>query len=97
MNVYLITYDLNSPGQKYDCLYKAIDKAFPDGWKCLNNIFIIESSKSPTEIRDYLSSCIDSNDKLLVIKLATGSLRGAAWTGLNKECSDWLKKALEQN
>ena len=43
MNVYLITYDLNTPGQKYDCLYKAIEKAFPTRWSCMNNIFIIRT------------------------------------------------------
>ncbi len=96
MNVYLITYDLNSPGQKYNCIKERIESNF-NWWKCLNNIFIIESSNSTAEIRDYLSSCIDSNDKLLVIKLATGTSAEAAWSGLNKECSDWLKKALEQN
>ncbi len=94
MNVYLITYDLNSPGQKYDCLYKAIDKAFPDGRKCLNNIFIIKSTKSSAEIRDYLSSCLDKNDKLLVVRLAQGSSRSWATLRLDTECTDWLKSSL---
>ena len=93
MNVYLITYDLNSPGQKYNCIKEKIENNF-NWWKCLNNIFIIESSNSTAEIRDYLSSCIDSNDKLLVIKLAQGSSRSWATFGLSTECTDWLKKAL---
>lgn len=94
MNVYLITYDLNTPGQKYNCLYKAIEKSFPHRWNEMNNIFIVQSNNSAEQIRNYLSSCIDSNDKLLVVKLATGISSEAAWQGINKNGSDWLKTAL---
>ncbi len=90
MNVYLITYDLNSPGQKYDCLYEAIKKSFPTYWNCMNNIFIIQTSYSAIQIRDYLDKCIDGNDKLLVASLG----KEVAWQGLNKNCSDWFEKVL---
>lgn len=94
MNVFLITYDLNNPGQKYNCIKEKIETKY-SWWKCLNNIFIVKSNDTASDIRDYLSSCVDGNDKLLVLKLATGASRGGAWKGLSKECSDWLIDALQ--
>lgn len=89
MNTYLITYDLNSPGQKYECISKKIKDSY-SWWKCLNNIFIIKSDNSSSQIRDFLKPCIDSNDKLIVLKLSGEG----AWKGFDEKCSNWLKNNL---
>lgn len=73
--VYIITYDLCKPGQNYDELIKAI-KTY--NWcKIAESTWGVTTTKNSTEIRDYLKSKIDKNDKLFVGKL-TGE---AAWYG----------------
>jgi hypothetical protein len=89
MNSYLITYDLLSPGQDYTDLFEAIKKL--GSWShCLESIWIVKSNISSSEIRDKLNNNIDSNDKLLVVKL-NGE---AAWINLGKQCNEWLKNNL---
>lgn len=86
---YLIGYDLNKSGQDYTTLIEEIKK-LGTWWHCLDSTFIVKSSSNAVLIRDHLRKQIDSNDELLVVCL-TGE---GAWTGLNKECSDWLKNNL---
>lgn len=86
---YLITYDLNRPGQNYDKLYEAIKK-LGTWWHCLDSTWLVISSKSAKEIRVYLKSYFDFNDSLLVIKTCgVGS-----WDGFDDNCSKWLKDNL---
>lgn len=89
MNAYLITYDLNDKGQKYTCIREKIEKAFPC-WKCLNNIFIIKTLYNASQIKNYLSDCLDDNDSLIVVSLNSEF----SSQGLNKEQSDSLKSIL---
>lgn len=89
MNVYLITYDLPAPGQKYNCIKEKIEAKYP-WWKCLNNIFIVKSNDTATQIHNYLSSCIDTNDKILVVKLD----KDVAGQGFSDDCANWLNTAL---
>lgn len=89
MKSYLISYDLNKPGQNYNDLYEAIKK-IGTWWHHLDSTWIIRSSQSAEEIRDQLKANIDSNDKLIVIIL-TGE---AAWCGFSTSGSKWLKDNL---
>ena len=91
MKTYLITYDLNKPGQDYNKLYEAI-KISSDfsAWHCLDSNWIIKTDQTASEIRDYLKSFIDSSDNLLVVKLSGEG----AWTGFDNNCSKWLKDNL---
>lgn len=86
---YLIGYDLNKSGQDYTILIEAIKK-LGTWWHCLDSTFIVKSSSTAAIIRDHLRQYIDSNDELLVVCL-TGE---GAWTGFNKECSNWLSNNL---
>ena len=88
MASYLITYDLNSPGQNYNDLYTVI-KGLGTWWHCLDSTWIIKSNLTAVQIRDSLSAKIDKNDSLLV-----ASISSAAWKGFSADCSDWLKKNL---
>ena len=84
-NLYLILYDLNSPGQDYVDLYEQI-KSYGIWWHHLDSTWIIKTKKTAAEIRDHLSKYIDDNDELLVVRF------GSSWAGhgLEKRAYDWL-------
>lgn len=89
MSAYLITYDLNKTGQKYDNLIEAI-KAFGNWCHPTESTWIVISESTTAAVRDYLMQKIDSNDELLVVKLQ-GDWGSA---GLSKQVNDWLKANL---
>jgi hypothetical protein len=89
MSVYLVGYDLRKPGQDYSDLLDAI-KSYGTWWHHLDSTWIIETDQTPSQVRDYLSIYLDSNDELLVASIAAP----AAWTGFNPAGSNWLKKHL---
>jgi hypothetical protein len=89
MKTYMIGYDLNRPGQNYANLFEAIKK-IGDWWHCLDSTWIVKSSSSAVQIRDYLQSHIDKSDELIIVELSGV----AAWTGFDETCSAWLKNNL---
>lgn len=89
MKTYIITYDLNRPGQNYDSLIEAI-KGYKFWAKIQKSTWAIQTTSSSVQVRDNLCRYIDANDSLFVGELG----RDAAWIGLSKEVSDWLKKVL---
>ena len=89
MKAYLVTYDLNRPGQNYDDLFEAI-KAIGTWWHCLDSTWIVKSNLSAVQVRDSLSPQIDRNDSLLVVALSGEG----AWMGFSEDCSSWLKNNL---
>jgi hypothetical protein len=84
-NLYLICYDLNSPGQDYKDLIEQI-KSYGTWWHHLDSTWIIKSSKTAKQIREHLSKYIDGNDELLVIQF------GDEWAGkgFKQRAYDWL-------
>ncbi len=76
MKKYLISYDLDKPGQDYTSLIKELERL--GAFKILYSEWILQSDASAVQLRDHLKAFIDSNDKLLVVGL-TGE---AAWTSL---------------
>lgn len=88
---YIIGYDLNSPGQKYERLFEQIKKlSGGNWWHHLDSTWVIKYVGSASDLRNALQPYIDTNDELLVAAL-TGE---AAWVGFNKEGSNWLKNNL---
>ena len=86
---YLISYDLRNPGQNYEALLKKIKSS--SGWARLgDSAYIIISEDSAVNIRDYLMTVLDNNDKIFV-----GVINApAAWRGLGDEVSQWLSNNL---
>lgn len=73
MAVYLISYDLDKPGQDYTDLIKAIEQI--GGVKTLfSEWFVVTQTMNAKTIFDRLSPFVDSNDRLLVLGLS-----GEAW------------------
>jgi hypothetical protein len=73
---YLISYDLDKPGQNYHPLIAELERLGAS--RVLFSEWIWQSTWSAVQIRDHLKSLIDGNDMLLVVAL-TGE---AAWTQL---------------
>ena len=86
---YLISYDLNSPGQNYAALHDAI-KSLGAWWHYLDSTWITTHPGPAATIRDALSPYIDAGDELLVVKCSGEG----AWKGFNNNGSDWLKSNL---
>lgn len=87
--VYIVSYDLRAPGQRYDELIELIKK---DGsWAKLGeSAYLIESNASATELRDRFKPVLDGNDRIYVGQVKTP----AAWSGMTEGVSNWIKKKL---
>lgn len=88
--VYVISYDLVKPTQRYEELINAI-KQYPN-WACLGgSAYLIESNDSHVEIRNNLGRFVDGNDKLFVGHISAP----AAWKGYGDEVSKWILSKLK--
>lgn len=85
MNIFIITYDLISPDKDYQSLYEAIE-SYKEYTHPLESVWFVRTSSSSKDIRDYLKSCLDSDDKLFV-----APINGWASINLPVESTEWLK------
>lgn len=69
MAAYMITYDLNSEGQNYEKVIKAIKDASTYWCTYWKSSYLIKSNLTPDEIQDNISPYLDGNDTLLVIEV----------------------------
>lgn len=84
--VYIISYDLRKPTQRYKELAERI-KQYPS-WALLGeSVFLIETNSSAVEVRDNLKEFIDGNDTLFVGKIGAP----AAWKGYSTDVTKWIK------
>lgn len=83
MAILLVTYDLNTPGQKREKLLATIKQY---AWAMLSeSSYAIDTNRSSKEIYDSLFGIIDSNDQLFVIPLSR------PWFGFGRpDVIDWL-------
>lgn len=68
---YIITYDLNAKGQKYDKLIKAIKEEVSTGVWCSfwKSSYLFRSNLSPDQILEVLKPHLDNNDRMFVSEL----------------------------
>lgn len=90
MPTFLITYDLNTPGQRYNALYEHL-KSYRTWWHHLDSTWMVVTSGTTAQVRDAMKPYLDVNDKVLVIDVTADP---AAWRGINESGSDWLHKHL---
>lgn len=76
MTAYLISYDLDEPGQDYTDLWAALKQM--GAKRVLYSEWIVNSAAGAVALRDYLLRFIDANDRLLVVGLSGE----AAWNRL---------------
>lgn len=83
--MYLITYDLNSPGQNYEALYNAIKEL--GHWRhALQNTWFVESNYSAGQIRDHLKKVVDSGDAIFVCEIK------GDWAAYGVTAASWLNE-----
>ena len=63
--LYLINYDLHTPGKNYDHLIDAI-QCYQNWAKISRSCWMIRSDSAVTQIRDHLMRYLDQNDLLMV-------------------------------
>lgn len=85
MSVYVVTYDLMSPGQDYSDLHEKL-RSFAYS-KNFDSFWLIDTSLSAAQIRDELKSLTDSNDKLFIIEVK----KHWASSNIPQGMVDWLK------
>lgn len=83
--IFLITYDLNSPGRDYNPLYDKI-KSLGANFHPLESTWFLESSNTAHFISESLRAVMDENDSLFVVEI-TGMQR-QGW--LPKTAWEWL-------
>lgn len=66
--VYLVAYDLKKPDRNYDDLISEL-KSFGTWWHQTGSVWVIVTSKTTADVRDYLRQFMDSNDKLFVVQI----------------------------
>ena len=86
--VYLITYDLNNPGQNYEDVIKAIKSASTGKWcSYWKSSWVIQSNYySASGVFDLIKPYLDQGDKCLVIEVRNnkqGWLTQDQWNYLN--------------
>lgn len=83
MAKYLITYDLNKPGQDYSGLYVAI-KEIGSWMHPLDSTWFVETSQTAASIRDALAKKVDGSDKVFVTPVS-------GWASFNLAgLANWL-------
>jgi hypothetical protein len=65
----MITYDLNSTGQKYEEVIKAIKDSSTGAWCTYwKSSYLIKSNLTPTQVLNKIKAHLDNNDSLIIIE-----------------------------
>lgn len=65
---YMISYDLNNPGQKYEKVFEII-KEFGSYIKLQKSFWLVRTSLTPEQMTNNLSQVLDNNDSLFICEL----------------------------
>ena len=89
MAVYMITYDLNSTGQKYDEVIKAIKAASTGVWCTFwKSSYLIKSNLTANQVSDKIKPHLDQNDRMIIVEVKNtnyqGWLKSEDWDYINK-------------
>ncbi|ADY20325.1 hypothetical protein P4U05_17105 [Bacillus paranthracis] len=85
MTAYLISYDLNKSGKKYNELYESL-KSYEHYWHYLDSTWIIKTDETTQQIFEKIKVNLDDDDTLLIIEIKNnkqGWLPQSAWDYLN--------------
>ena len=84
--VYLVTYDLNTPGKNYERLWDALkgyDYIRDTG---LDSVWFVSTSRTAEQISNDLRAHIDASDRLFIVRVFQGMYDG--W--LYKDIWPWI-------
>lgn len=80
---FLISYDLDKPGQNYERLINRL-KQF-GAFSVLRSQWALKTTWTPVQLRDDLKTYMDTNDRLLVTEVSD-------WASFNLMASDKFKE-----
>lgn len=86
MNSFLIICEVNNKYGDYRPLVEKITGFGGPWYRFTDNVWIIKSNLSPSDILTILKPNSYQNDKILVVQMA----RKADWIGLSVEEENWL-------
>ena len=67
MKTYLVSYDLDKPGQNYEKLISELERL--GAFRVLFSQWAVQLNNTAIEVRDHLLQFIDSNDRMLVMEV----------------------------
>ncbi len=88
--VYIVSYDLKKPDRNYEDLTNGL-KSFGTWWHQTGSVWVIVTSKTTADVRDYLRQFMDANDKLFVVQLQ----KNGAAVGFSTDEYNWIKNIPE--
>lgn len=90
-NAYMISYDLNSPGQDYEGMHSAIRdfEVCNSYMKYLDSTYLIISDLKAKDIFEHLDQFLDSSDDILIIEV-----NNHWYAKLPKDALKWLRDHL---
>lgn len=87
MAIYCVSYDLKTPGKKYEDLYDKL-KSFNGYNHILDSTWLVCSNQTASDVYDTIQPAIDKNDSVFISKVNpneySGWLSQAAW--------DWIRR-----
>lgn len=85
---FMLSYDLNEPGQKYEQVFEII-KTFGSYIKLQQSFWLIRTSLTPEQMTTKLNSVLDNNDLIFICELEKN------YYGLaNKEQWKFIKESI---
>ncbi len=89
--LYLVTYDLNRPGQEYEELYEEL-KTSSAWWHYLDSTWLIVTQESISELNNRIKDkIIDENDRLLIFDITNMDYDG--W--LSEKAWQWIRNNID--
>jgi hypothetical protein len=88
VNVFLVSYDVHDKSDaRRKKVRSEIRNAFPRYYEHLElSVYLIGTSRRPSEVRDELERCLERGDKLYV-----GEIESSAWYGA-PGLKDWINE-----
>lgn len=85
---YMLTYDLNNPGQKYDDVIRVIKEEISNGVWCSywKSSYLLRSTLTPNQMLDKLKPYLDKGDRFFVTEIVNnnqGWLTDKQWKYIN--------------
>jgi len=86
---FMLTYDLNSPGQKYDDVIKTIKDEISNGVWCTfwKSSYLLRSDLTTDQMLDKLKPFLDQGDKFFITEIVDnkqGWLETDQWKYINE-------------
>lgn len=88
MPAILVSYDLNSPGQKYSAVYDAIDALGAWARPLESTWIVVGPGLTAQHVYDRVRPALDDNDHIFAVDISAQDRQG--W--LSKDIWDWIRR-----